>query len=384
MTRPGLAYVVNSLDPGGTERLAIDMALAFSAEYEVRVYTLDAPGAWAGRLREAGVPVTSLGRRPGIDLKVAGRLARHLRDGGARIVHAHQCSPWFYAALSRFVHPAPRLLLEEHGRFWPEPDNPKRRLVNRLAIVPRTHRFVAVSQDIAARLVRHEGIPAARIEVVYNGVAPALPCDAAERARVRASLGLHEDEFVVGTVGRLDPIKNLPMLLDAVAEAARELPALRAVLVGEGPQRPQLETRLRKAGLRPRVVMTGHRDDARALVPCFDLFALASFSEGSSVALLEAMSAGVPAAVTAVGGNPELVAHGESGWVVPSDDRAAMTRAILEAAADGAGRARRGEAARRRFESRFTVSSMLDAYGAIYRDLLRGHARPAADPAEAA
>lgn len=384
MTRPGLAYVINSLDPGGTERLAVDMALAFSSEYDVRVYTLDAPGAWAGRLREAGVPVTPLGRRPGIDLKVAARLARHLRGTRARIVHAHQCSPWFYAALSRLLNPTPRLLLEEHGRFWPEPDSPRRRLVNRLAIVPRTDRFVAVSRDIASRLVRYEGVPAARIEVVYNGVAPAQPCEAAERARRRAELGLDEREFVVGTVGRFDPIKNLPMLVDALADAARAVPGLRAVLVGDGPQRPEIEARLRDAGLRGRVLLTGHRDDARRLVPCFDLFALASFSEGTSVALLEAMAAGVPAAVTAVGGNPELVADGETGWVVPSDDRAAMGRAIAAAAADAAGRARRGDAARRRFESRFAMPRMLDAYRAIYRDLLDGRARPAVDAAGAA
>ncbi len=381
MTRPGLAYVVNSLDPGGTERLVVEMGLAFAADFEVHVYTLDGPGAWAALLRQGGVPVIPLGRQPGIDLSVASRLAGHLRRTSARIVHAHQCSPWFYAALSRYLYRPPRLLLEEHGRFWPEPDSPRRRIANRLAIVPMTDRFVAVSEDIARRLVRYEGIPGGRIQVIRNGVTPAEPCCPAERARRRAELGLRPEEFVVGTVGRFDPIKNLPALVDALAEAARLVPALRGVFVGDGPQRGEIESRLRASGLAGRVITIGHREDVRRLVPCFDLFALASLSEGISVALLEAMSAGLPAVVTAVGGNTELVTDGDTGWVVPSDDRGALARAIVAAAADPAERARRGREGGLRFASQFTMTSMLEAYRVLYRELLG--AAPRVSPREA-
>jgi glycosyltransferase involved in cell wall biosynthesis len=384
MKRPGLAYVVHSLSPGGTERLVVEMALAFATEFDVRVYTLDAPGAWADRLQSSGVPVTGLGRRPGVDLTVSRRLARLLRDSDARIVHAHQCSAWFYAALARYANRRPRLLLEEHGRFWPEQENTRRRWFNRLAVVPMTDRFVAVSQDIAQRLATYEGVPRARIEVVPNGVSPAEPCDAAERARRRAALGVRDDEFLVGAIGRLDPIKNLPMLLDAVGAAAREVDRLRAVLVGDGPQRAALEAGLQQAGLAGRVIVAGHRDDARALLPCFDLYALTSFSEGMSVALLEAMSAGVPAAVTAVGANAELVSDGETGWVVGSDDRAALTGVLRAAAGDRSECLRRGSAARRCFEQRYTMPAMLDAYRGIYHAMLGAVPRPAFDAARPA
>ena len=377
MSRPVLAFVANSLDPGGTERLVVDLGLALAADHDVRVWTLDAPGAWAHRLRDAGVPVTGLWRQPGIDLSVPVTLARQLREAGAAIVHAHQCSPWFYAALARVLHPGPRLLLEEHGRFWPEPDRPLRRRVNRLLINRMTHRFVAVSRDIASRLERYEGIPLSHIEVIHNGVSTAEPCSAAERADRRAALGFAPDDVVVGTVGRFDPIKNLPMLIDAIAGAAAEQPRLRAVLVGDGPQRAEIEARVRAAGLERRVVLTGHRDDARALVPCFDMFTLASVSEGLSVALLEAMAAGVPAAVTAVGGNPDLVEDGATGWLVPSGDAAALARVFFHAAADPTDRVRRGEAARRRWEARFSFGTMIDAYRGLYRDLL-GHSRTGA------
>jgi glycosyltransferase involved in cell wall biosynthesis len=369
MNRPAIAYVVNSLNAGGTEKLVVEMSLAYAQEYDVRVYCLDEPGLWAPRLREAGIPVHCLWRQPGIDLSVATRLASLFRAANVRIVHAHQCTAWFYAALSRLVHPAPRLLLHEHGRFWPEADHPRRRLVNATLINRLTHRFVAVSQDVAARLERYEGIPRSAIQVIYNGVTPPERGVSDEVSRLRVSLGFEPGEFVIGTVGRFDPIKNLPMLVRALQATCGVHPRVRGLLVGDGPERPAIERMLEESGLAGRVVMTGHRDDARRLVACMDLFVLASFSEGTSIALLEAMAAGVPVAVTAVGGNPEVV-DSETGWVVPSDDTPALTAAFDAAITNMGLRRQRGEAARRRFDGRFAMSAMLGAYRDIYHQLM--------------
>jgi glycosyltransferase involved in cell wall biosynthesis len=368
--KPVLAYVVNSLNPGGTEKLVVEMGLAFAGEFELQVYCLDEPGSWASRLRDAGIAVHGMWRQPGIDLSVPVRLARMLRESGAQIIHAHQCSAWFYAALSRLINPGPKLLLEEHGRFWPEPDNAKRRFVNRQLINRLTHRFIAVSQDIATRLARYEGIPAERIEVIYNGV-DAIPRPSVEEiAQRRIALGLSPDDFVVGTVGRFDPIKNLPMLVDAIAKVCRTNERVKGLLIGDGPQREVIAQRVRDAGLAGRIILTGHRDDARMLLPCMDLFVLASFSEGTSVALLEAMSAGLPAAVTAVGGNPEIVLDGKTGWVVASDDAPALTQVFTRALSDSQSCKAFGEAGHQRFESRFTMAAMLASYRGVYDSML--------------
>jgi glycosyltransferase involved in cell wall biosynthesis len=309
-------------------------------------------------------------RQPGIDLSVPVRLARMLRESGAQIIHAHQCSAWFYAALSRLINPGPKLLLEEHGRFWPEPDNAKRRFVNRQLINRLTHRFVAVSKDIATRLARYEGIPAERIEVIYNGV-DAIPRPSVEEiAQRRIALGLSLDDFVVGTVGRFDPIKNLPMLVDALANVCCTNERVKGLLIGDGPQREAIAQRVRDAGLAGRIILTGHRDDARLLLPCMDLFVLASFSEGTSVALLEAMSAGLPAVVTAVGGNPEIVLDEQTGWVVASGDTPALTQVLARALSDSQSCKALGEAGHQRFESRFTMAAMLASYRGLYGSML--------------
>lgn len=370
--RPGLSYVVNSLEPGGTERLVVEMGCAFASDYDVDVVCLDSPGLWAATLRSRGIPVRTLWRQPGLDLSMPIKLAQHFRKRNTRIVHAHQCTPWFYCALSRLGNPGPRLLLEEHGRFYPEVENRARAFVNRMLICRLTHRYVAVSRDIRSRLMRYEGIDAAQIEVIYNGVSAARVMDPAARAALRSEFGFGERDFVVGTVGRCDPIKNLPMLVASLAAASTQVESVRGLIVGDGPTFAEIRAAVAQAGLSERVRLSGYRTDARNLTQCLDLFVLASFSEGTSMALLEAMAAGVPAAVTDVGGNPEIVLNQQSGWTVPCGSIESLAAVIVEAARDAAKRREFALAGRQRFEEKFSMDSMLDAYRRRYGELLAG------------
>lgn len=369
--RPAVSYVVNSLDPGGTERLAMEMSRALADEFSIDVVCLDRPGAWAADLRASGIPVHSLWRQAGLDFSMARKLARHFRRAGTRIIHAHQCTPWFYSALSRVLFPKPRLLLEEHGRFFPEAENRLRALANRVLVSRLTDRFIAVSQDVARRLQRYEGLDSARIEVIYNGVGEVAPLEAEERRALRRELGFGDEDFVAGTIGRFDEIKNLPMLIESLATACSRAPQLRGLLVGDGPVFGAIRSQLQRAGIEARARLTGYRPDARRLAQCLDLFILSSVSEGTSMALLEAMSAGVPVAVTAVGGNPEIVRDGENGWLVPSGAVDRLAQVMLEAASDPEKCRRFAAAARRSVAERFTLQRMLQAYRECYRALLR-------------
>lgn len=368
--RPRLAYVVHSLDTGGTERLVVDMSRAVSDNYDVRIFCLDQPGRWARELRNAGIPVYCVWRQPGFDIGVGWRLARLCRGQNVALMHAHQAGPWFYAALARVFHRGPRLLFEEHGRFYPEADSLLRRFVNRALISRLTHRVVAVSEDVRRRLVRYEGLPSDRIEVVYNGVKPAHSLDGPARRELRHQLGFSDDHIVVGSVGRLDEIKNFPMLIDAIAATRNRIPQVRGLIVGDGPQRASLESHIMAVGQCDSIVLTGFRDDARALTACLDVFVLPSFSEGTSMALLEAMAAGIPVVVTDVGGNPEVVQEGVSGRIVPSGDTGRLVQSIRELLEDQQSRKRLGDAAQLRFEDCFSFDAMLKRYREIYLELL--------------
>jgi glycosyltransferase involved in cell wall biosynthesis len=369
-TRPRLSHVVNSLNPGGTERLVVEMSCAFSYDYDVQVLCLDTPGLWARELRDRGVPVHALWRQPGLDLSMPAKLRLYFQRHGTRIIHAHQCTPWFYAALSRLSYREPRLLLQEHGRFYPEIQHRARAFVNRMLIRKLTHRFVAVSRDIRERLTRYEGLDSGQVEVIYNGVVPASKLTDSERQDLRRELGFNCTDFVVGTVGRFDPIKNLPMLVASLGGAARQIGTLRALFVGDGTEFDELKGQLARVGLSERVRLTGYRSDARRLVQCLDLFVLSSLSEGTSIALLEAMAAGVAVAVTEVGGNPEIVVNGATGWTIPSGSIEALTAVILDAAQNPAERDRLARAGQQRFSEHFSWARMIDAYRERYVELL--------------
>lgn len=367
---PGIVYVVNSLVPGGTERLVVEMSEAFNAEHEPCVMCLDEPGLWAVGLRNQGIPVYCAWREPGLDVSVPGRIAAVVRRHNADIIHAHQYSSWFYGALSRLYCRAPRLLFEEHGRFYPEADKPLRRLVNRVLIARLTDRIVAVSEDIRQRLVRYEGLNPRRIDVVYNGIHSPERISPELRSRLRTELGFAADEFVVGTVGRLDPIKNLPMLVDSIADVAATHSKVRGLIVGGGAEFGEIAARAASLDIGNRIHMTGFRDDARELVQCLDLFVLSSYSEGTSIALLEAMATGVPVAVTDVGGNPEVVLDKTTGRVLPCGDVASLSQAIVEALDQPELRARRAAAASVRYSENFSFDGMIRQYRDIYDEML--------------
>ena len=167
-----IAYVVHSLNLGGTEQLVVKMSRAYLREFEIFVVCLDEPGLWAEGVRKDGIAVYCLWRQPGFDISVALKLARFCREKQIDIIHAHQCTPWQYAALSRMFYARPKLLLEEHGRHYPEKKNPKRAIFNKLFAQPLTHTITAVSEDVKKRLILYEGLNGRKIEVVYNGTSP--------------------------------------------------------------------------------------------------------------------------------------------------------------------------------------------------------------------
>lgn len=364
-----IVYIVNSLNLGGTENLVVQMSRAFQAEYTVSVICLDEPGLWAQKLRDEGIAVYCFWRQPGIDLAMAGKIARYCKKHKIGLIHAHQCTPWFYAALSRVLYPSPRLLFEEHGRHYPERYSWKKNIINRWFIQKLTTKIVAVSADVRQRLVKYEGVAMDRIEVVYNGVHPPSVIDAEKRATLRQKLGFALDDFVVGTVGRLDPIKNLPMFLQVFAQAQSQHKKLKGLLVGDGPEFNTLSSLRDQLKVTDDVIMTGYRQDAIDLLQCMDLFVLCSLSEGTSMALLEAMASEIPTIVTAVGGNPELITHGKNGWVIPSESPRDLHEAIMQAYGSNDMRTQRAQAAKKDFEDRFSFIEMINTYHRLYHEI---------------
>jgi glycosyltransferase involved in cell wall biosynthesis len=202
---------------------------------------------------------------------------------------------------------------------------------------------------------------------VHNGVAPAPPANGG----LRAELGLPDGVPLVGEVARLCDVKGQRELIAALAE----VPDARLVLVGDdleqgGAFRDALEREAGRAGVRDRVVFTGPRPDARALIGELDVLALPSWTEGLPLVVLEAMASARPVVATPVGGTPELVEDGETGLLVPPRDPGALAAALRRLLADADLRRRLGEAGERRVRERFSLDAMTGRVLAIYDEIV--------------
>ncbi len=269
-----------------------------------------------------------------------------------------------YGALARLVRPGFRIVFTEHGRLSDAAPSKKRRLLNPVIAHAAGH-IASVSHDLKRHMAA-EGLPEGRIEVVHNGIelGPEPSSDAA--ADLRQRLEVPAGALVVGTVARLDPVKHLQTLVEAVSQLTHRGRQVHVVVIGDGPERHSLERETQAHRMEHAVHFLGHRDDARAWLPGMDVYVNSSISEGISLTILEAMAAGVPVVATAVGGTPEIVT-GEVGRLVPARDPSAVA-AALEALADRPSlRAALGRAARARVAEHFTIETMTARYLRMYR-----------------
>ena len=371
--KPRVAHVLHSMKVAGAEVLVHRLISRYSDEYDFHVFVLDDIGALGEELKGMGIPVTHLKRRPGVDIGMVLRLRKCLTSARVDLVHAHQYTPWFYATLAGAarVRRRPRVLFTEHGRHYPDSRRWKRILFNRV-LLRATDMVVAVSGFVARCLEENEALPSSRVRIVYNGIDPARFGGAQTKVEaVRQSQGLDPDDRVVGLAARMDTVKDHQTLLRAFAALADRVPQVRLVLAGEGPLRPELECLARSLGVKERVRFLGVRRDIPMLMATWDVFALSSLSEGTSVTLLEAMASRLPVVATDVGGNPEIVEDGMTGRLVPRGGVQEMAEA-LEAVLLNPDLAKRyGAAGRTRVQERFTEASMMSAYQGIYRDLLK-------------
>ena len=363
MSVPSVLHVVLSLSPGGTERLVIELSKR-TAPTVRGVVCLDETGAWSGELTNRGIAVQSLGRQPGFHPGLAFALARAARRSGATILHCHHYTPFVYGRFAALLAPDLRLVFTEHGRLSDATPSRKRRIMNPL--LARFRGTVhAVSHDLMHHMVA-SGFPVDRIEVVHNGIDAGPPVTAADGVCARRQLGLSGDGPVLGTAARLDSVKDLATLLRAMVTLKQRWPAIRLVVIGDGPERDRLASLAQELRLAENLLFTGHRDNARSLFPAFDLYVNSSISEGISLTLLEAMAASRAIVATRVGGTPEVVEHGTTGLLVSARSADELSTSVARLLDSPARRLSMGEAGRSRVERVFSVDRMVAQYADIY------------------
>lgn len=360
-------HVMYTLRPGGMEFGVVKLVagLPRTSVQSMICSTTPASAEMTTRV-PPDVPVVELQRRPGHDPRVVKDLYRLFRQQRPDVVHTHAWGTLIEGMLAARLARVPIVVHGEHGTL--QLRGYQRRL-QRFAW-SGADQVLSVSSRLAERMTLETGFHADRIQTIRNGVDIGRFA-ASSRADARASLNIPDGAMVVGTVGRLVPVKNQRSLLEAMARLRASGLRTTVLIAGDGPLRPDLESAAAALGLGADVRMLGHCPRVETVLAAMDVFVLPSISEGLSNTILEAMAAGRPVVATHVGGADELVVPGDTGLLVPPGSIDHLAEAIGGLLENDAARRSMGEAARHRAATEFSLASMIERYEALYRRLVR-------------
>ena len=384
MNRPSarktrVVHVVYSFSVGGLENVIVQLINRLPADrFEHVVLSLTTISPFKDRITQPGVRFIELHKPPGHAVPLYPRIYKLLREIQPDVVHTCNLAALEITPLAWLAR-VPRRIHAEHG--WdahdPSGTNPRYRRLRRL-YRPFVSHYVAVSEDLFAYLAKAVGVPEKRRTLVPNGVDTDQfrPAEAAKQA-VSGCPFDPVQHLLIGTVGRLQTVKNQPLLARAFVRLLAEHPALaaraRLVIVGEGPLRAEVEAVLSDAKVSHLAWLPGARSDVADVLRMLSVFVLPSKTEGTSCTLQEAMASGLPVVATAVGGTPDLVGDG-SGRLVPPDDAGSLAKALHELLTNPSVRDAAGREARERATQRFGIDALTRSYQQLFRPFAQLHA----------
>ncbi|WP_404362260.1 glycosyltransferase family 4 protein [Marinobacter sp.] len=364
--RTRILHVTFNMGFGGTEQVIRQLVSHLDpARFECEIACIDGEtGAIGQAMQEKqNIVIHARKRAEGLDWATIGWLRKLIKAGKFDVVHCHQYSPYSYGWFAHWGTGA-RLVFTEHGRFHPDQHRKKARFINPIIALTTSH-LVAISSATRDALVEYEYMPRNRIEVIYNGIA-GLEADSERQVALRSKLGIRPDEQVLGTVARLDKVKNQKLMIHAIRTLMDSGQKVRLLLVGDGPERDALQALATGLELEAAVIFTGFQSQPADYLSLMDVFLLPSFTEGTSMTLLEAMSLGIPTVATRVGGTPEIVTDGETGILTESDNLDEFTGALKLLLEQPATREQMANKAKDRFSERFSVAQMVEQYQKLY------------------
>jgi glycosyltransferase involved in cell wall biosynthesis len=365
---------------GGGERLAIEIATRLDRDrFEPVLCASRPPGPIERdpsitiareRMDASGIRYLPLDRTAGYRVDEWLPLYRVLRQERFDVIHAHKFGSNVWATVVGQLARVPVIVAHEHT--WSFEGEPVRRLLDRELIGRGSTVFIAVSQEDRRKMIEIEGVRPEKILFVPNGISPRPPSG----ADVRSQLGIPADAPLIGTVGVLRPQKALDLLIRSSLPLLRELPDLRLLIIGAGPEQAALEQLARSNGVEDRVLLPGFRDDVPDVLASLDVAASSSVFEGSPLAVMEYMEAGLPVVATRVGGVPDLIDDGVHGLLVDSGDEEGLTQALRRMLRDRDEARAMAERARERRRREFDLDVVVRRFEALYRRLRAGGGVP--------
>ncbi|WP_394778178.1 TIGR03088 family PEP-CTERM/XrtA system glycosyltransferase [Undibacterium sp.] len=368
---PLVVHLVYRLDFGGLETVLAECVNRMPADkYRHAIVCLTDYTAFSQKITRPGVEIHALHKPAGLGLGTHVKLWKLLRKLRPTILHTYNLAAIEYSFTAAMAG-VPVRIHAEHGRDLSDPQgkNPKHNMLRRL-LIPFIDCYVPVSRDLRQWLKDVIGVPEDKNLLINNGVDTAHFVPAVSATAAMADTEAAASPFVVGTVGRVQDIKNHKGLVIAFQRLLELLPehkdTLRLQIVGDGPLMAQLQEQVQAAGLADHIWLAGARSDIAELMRGFSVFVLPSFAEGTPVTLLEAMSSGLPVIASAVGGIPDVVSEQHTGMLVQATDYEAIAAALADYYRQPQRMAAHGAAGRLLVEQRYSIAAMLQNYTKLY------------------
>ena len=359
-----LMQIVYSLEVGGLENLVLNLVQKLNkTKYDISVCSLSPKGKLEEKFNKIGVPVYHIEKRRGRDYSLCFRLANLFMKKRIDIIHSHNPAPWLYSCPAAKISGVKAIVHTEHSHLE---ISQKRLMKTELILSKFTNKIISDAQSVTEFLIEKQGISSNKIETISNGIDIERFETIADKNEIKTKLGMNSESLVLGCIARLEAVKDHASLLEAFAIVARKFPKVVLVLVGDGSQKEKLKEKALELGVKEKVFFLGTRNDAEKIIQIFDLFVLSSLSEGLSLALLEAMAAKKPIVATKVGGNPEIVIDGETGFLVSAQDHYGLAEKISNLLNNPALMLAMGQKGYRRVESNFNIKKMVQDYERVY------------------
>jgi L-malate glycosyltransferase len=379
--RPLRVCMVMSADLKAGAEVQVATAASYLAQQpDVQLTAVLFNDGWlAGELARLAVETTILDERRLTSFAIVARLTRLLRTRKVDVVHTHRAKDNVLGSLAATLAGVPHVIRTVHGltepmHGWPRVRYAAYEALDKAILWACADRIVAVSRQTAGVLGR-TGYKRSALTTIHNGIDLARVKPAQARDDVRRAFGIDADAFVVGTAGRLVPVKGHEYLVLAALYLSEQRPDVRVVIAGSGPREKELRGLARALGVEQTCLFVDPAIDRRAgiydLLAALDVFAMPSLSEGAPMALLEAMALGIPVVASAVGGIPEIVTDAESGRLVGPRSARALATACLELANDRTSASAIGARGRAVVETRFSHRRNGEALVTLYRNVAR-------------
>lgn len=366
-----LLHVIYSLEIGGAEMDLVAKAKVLVEEYghHIIIACLLRRGELAEEAERSGIGVIGPVMSGKSDMGVIPRLVRIMRSGKFDVVHTHMFASNFLGRVAAMLAGVPVIvstvqLIAEREKWW--------EIFLDRALQFKTDRMITSSEAVRTSFIER-GIREGKVTTIYNGIdfSKFDSIDRVEaRNKIRREFGLDDSTFMVGTVARLQRVKGVGCLIEAAKHIVESVSDARFLIVGDGPQKAELEHKVKQLDLSSRFIFAGTRGDVPAILSALDLFVLPSLSEALGIAVIEALLMRVPVVATNVGGVPEIVKSGETGLLVPPKDPIRLGEAIayMHSNRDGAiAMARAGE---RRVREMFEINRLARKQAELYEELL--------------